>query len=763
MIDLDRDPRVTAYVLGELDHDEREIFEQDLANADGGAAVLIEEIEEIVQMLDEIFASEPEYRMTEAQRVAVLGGTGVVPDPGLEPADEAEGKVLPWVVRPTIGKREKAVIAERLRPSATRMAARALVVLGIAASLVTGLFWMVKTTVLDRDMEAAAAGGIELVDETPPAPMVPTHADPPRGTSLDLAKDLSGQPTTVLASVDPNASPPANPLVYNGVSGGTIDVSGVSRDAFVTGGATAFGERGPSRGGVGFGTGIGGGGAATGGKATHPQVIAGALIRSRGVTAQEEGRPGEGYTRVPENQFKEVLEGQNQLSTFSIDVDTASYSNVRRMLLAGSMPPAGSVRIEEMLNYFDYSYAQPQQPHPFSASLEVAGSPWNRDYRLVRIALKGREVEPEARPASNLVFLIDVSGSMQSHDKLPLLKTSMAGLVRNLREQDKVSIVVYASESGQALEPTSGADPEQILSAIRGLNAAGSTNGGAGIELAYRIAKENFIEGGVNRVLLATDGDFNVGTTDHAELVKMVAARARDHIFLTVLGFGSGNLKDDLIEKISNEGNGNSFYIGDPQEGHKVLVEEMGGTLHTIAKDVKIQVEFNPAKVASYRLIGYENRLLRNRDFNDDKKDAGEVGAGHTVTALYEIVPVGVAPAVDELKYGADKAARRNNDSPELLTLKLRYKQPEGEESTRFDVPVIDAGKRWEESSEDFRFAAAVAGFGMLLTDSEFKGDLNYEFVKELAEEGVGEDPKGYRKEFVELIDRAQKLSSAAP
>ncbi|NQT39129.1 MAG: VWA domain-containing protein [Planctomycetes bacterium] len=490
------------------------------------------------------------------------------------------------------------------------------------------------------------------------------------------------------------------------------------------------------------------------------------LSRNR-VEGQGPGQSGDRYSRITENPFQTTL-GEGAVSTFSIDVDTASYANVRQFLLQNQvMPPPDAVRIEELVNYFDYDYEAPTSTEvPFAAHVEVAACPWQPKHRLVRVALKGREVEKESRPLSNLVFLLDVSGSMNDANKLPLLKQGMKMLAEQLGENDRVAIVVYASSEGLALPSTPGTDKETILDALDRLAAGGSTAGGAGIRLAYQVAKENFISGGVNRVILCTDGDFNVGTTSTAELERLVEEKASEGTFLTLLGFGRGNLNDAMMENISNKGNGNYHYIDSLTEAQKVLVEEMGGTLVTIAKDVKIQVEFNPTQVAAYRLIGYENRMLAARDFNDDKKDAGEIGAGHKVTAMYEIVPQGKEAAakvdtgdVDELKYQTKIGPSDAADSGEMLELRLRYKQPDGDTSTKIEFPVTDSGKRFARASKDFKFASSVASFGMLLRNSQHKGDATYAAVLEIATEGKGADVHGYRAEFLQLVEQAKKLA----
>jgi Ca-activated chloride channel family protein len=465
----------------------------------------------------------------------------------------------------------------------------------------------------------------------------------------------------------------------------------------------------------------------------------------------------EAYDHVDENAFVAVADDPR--STFSIDVDTASYSNLRRFIDGGTLPPADAVRIEEMVNYFDYDYRSPAGADPFSLTAEVGECPWNETHKLVHVGLQGKVVDQSEVPARNLVFLFDVSGSMNSPDKLPLLKRGFSLLVDNLRPQDKVSIVVYAGASGVVLEPTS--DKSEILAALDRLEAGGSTNGGAGIHSAYAMAQKGFIQGGINRVILATDGDFNVGTTTEGDLVKLIEDKRASGVFLSVLGFGTGNLKDATMEMLADKGNGNYAYIDGIGEARKVLVEEAGATLVTIAKDVKIQVEWNPAEVASYRLIGYENRVLAHTDFNDDTKDAGEIGAGHNVTAIYEITPSsGKAPTkkLDDLKYQTDGTLSAAAGSGELLTVKVRYKEPEGSASKLLSFPVTDADKPIAEASRDFRFSAAVAGFGMLLRGSKHKGDATFAMMRTLADEARGDDRNGHRAELVRLIDAAAKL-----
>jgi Ca-activated chloride channel homolog len=460
----------------------------------------------------------------------------------------------------------------------------------------------------------------------------------------------------------------------------------------------------------------------------------------------------EHYEGISENIFHAVA--KSPLSTFSIDVDAASYSNVRRFINNGQRPPKDAVRIEEMINYFDYNFEGPKDQHPFAIHTEISSAPWNSKHRLVQIGLQGKRIDTRELPSSNLVFLIDVSGSMADQNKLPLVKTSLEMLVDQLRGKDYVSIVVYAGAAGVVLEPTAGNNKERILRALDRLQAGGSTAGGEGIELAYSLAKENFRDRGNNRVILCTDGDFNVGISSNAEMEKLIEERRQDGIFLTVLGYGMGNYKDSKLEILSDKGNGNYAYIDNISEARKVLVTEFGGTLFTIAKDVKLQIEFNPAKVQAYRLIGYENRLLKDEDFNNDKKDAGELGSGHTVTALYEIIPAGVQSEffkVDALKYQSTKVTPEANDSNELLTVKFRYKKPDANESQLIVHPLVDENIDLAKTSDNFRWSSSVAAFGMLLKDSEYVKKFSYEDVVILAQSAKGEDEEGYRSEFIKM------------
>lgn len=470
----------------------------------------------------------------------------------------------------------------------------------------------------------------------------------------------------------------------------------------------------------------------------------------------------ESYDQIIENRF--LTATANPLSTFSIDVDGASYSNVRRLLQMGRMPPEGAVRIEELINYFHYDYPQPKGEDPFSINTEIGDCSWSPSHKLVMIGLQGKKIPMENLPASNLVFLIDVSGSMMETEKLPLVQSSMKLLVDQLREQDKVALVVYAGNAGLVMPPTSGSEKQKIKDAIDRLEAGGSTAGGAGIKLAYLTALENFKTGGNNRVILCTDGDFNVGASSDSDLEKLIEKESKTGIYLTVLGYGMGNYKDSKMEKLADKGNGNHAYIDNFNEARKVLVNEFGGTLFTIAKDVKLQVEFNPARMQAYRLIGYENRMLNNEDFNNDKKDAGDMGSGHTVTALYEIIPVGVKNNFEEktdgLKYQPGKNQVAASFGDEMMTIKFRYKKQDGDVSNLMVHPVKNSHSGMGETSSNFRFVSAVAQFGMLLRDSEFKQESSYDKARTLARNALGSDAEGYRAEFLKLLKNAEDLAT---
>lgn len=475
----------------------------------------------------------------------------------------------------------------------------------------------------------------------------------------------------------------------------------------------------------------------------------------------EEKANREGYNEIVENEFRSPL--GDPLSTFSIDVDTAAYSNVRRYLNNGELPPADAVRVEEFINYFSYDYREPEGTHPFSVSLASAKAPWNEGRQLVRIALKGKDIAIADRKSANLVFLIDVSGSMSNANKLPLAKKALKRLVDRMGNNDRIAVVVYAGASGLALPSTTANNRETIKHAIDNLNSGGSTNGGAGIELAYDVAKKHFIDGGINRVILCTDGDFNVGSTSQGGLADLIEEKRESGIFFSALGFGQGNYRDDMMETLSNKGNGNYAYIDSDKEARKVFGLALLGSLQTIAKDVKIQVEFNPSKVHAYRLVGYENRTLNNVDFNNDKKDAGEIGANHRVTAFYEIVPVGESmdlPAVDPLKYQTNSNVQGDRvDSDEILTVKLRYKLPSENRSTFLSTVLDDPEKSFEGADLDFRFASAVAAFALKLRGAEDFQSMSYSDIEEIALASLGADHFAYRADFLELVRKADALT----
>jgi Ca-activated chloride channel family protein len=565
------------------------------------------------------------------------------------------------------------------------------------------------------------------------APVLPEPSAPPVPALAAPASESKGEP----AKDDARASEKPKKQRMDAAQGlGQLGVSGVGRGG---------GGRGYGVGAVGYGKSVG------------PS----ALVAEQ----PEQDFNREGYAHVAESDFINVHD--QALSTFSIDVDTASYSNVRRFIRDGRLPPADAVRIEELVNYFDYDYPEPTGQEPFSVYAEVSDCPWNGAHRLVHLGIQGKHMDDRNVPARNLVFLLDVSGSMQDPDKLPLLKSGLSLLAQNLRPEDHVSIVVYAGASGLVLPATSGTHANRVIEALDRLDAGGSTNGAAGIELAYAEAQKNFIKGGINRVILATDGDFNVGVTSEGELVRLIEQKRESGVFLTVLGFGTGNVQDSRMEQLADKGNGNYAYIDTLDEANKVLVREAGSTLVTIAKDVKLQVEFNPALVASYRLVGYENRALAARDFNDDKKDAGEIGAGHSVTALYEIVPAGADEQaadvmVDPLRYQAQHETARAQASGELMTVKVRYKGPSASTSELISLPLRDQHRALRDASSTFRFSAAVAGFGMVLRASKHKGSATLPALQKLAESALGNDPHGEKGELLDMMRAAQRLGQGS-
>ena len=494
-----------------------------------------------------------------------------------------------------------------------------------------------------------------------------------------------------------------------------------------------------------------------------PNAVASDEVASPALAVPGESVPPESnteaYDSIEESRFLTVQE--SPFSTFGIDVDTASYSNVRRFLTNGSLPPSGAVRIEELINYFPYKYTPPDGAEPFAMNAEVAACPWRPEHRLVRVGLKGKEMAYGERPACQLVFLVDVSGSMDAPNRLPLVQRSLSALVASLDEQDQIAIVTYAGSSGVALPSTSARQKHTLITAIESLRSGGSTNGAAGIVTAYQLARQNFIEQGINRVILCTDGDFNVGTTDASSLVELIQKEAQSGVFLSVLGFGMGNYQDSRMEQLADKGNGNYAYIDSYAEARKVLVEQMVGTLVTIAKDVKIQVEFNPAQVQAYRLIGYENRALATQDFRNDQKDAGEIGAGHTVTALYEVVPQGIefaTPDIPESKYQKPSKPTREALADELMNVRVRYQPPAGGAATELEFAIRDTDQRFERASKDFQFASAVAAFGMQLRNSKHKGVTTWDAIQEWASPAASNDAEGYRQEFLTLVEMAKRL-----
>lgn len=739
------DPRVTAYAFGELEGDE------------------LKQVEAAVAADPELQAAVAELRGFGGQLAAALG----------EELATAEPVGAKQPSQPAPKKRRARMIPFPLHYLATAAAA--------CFAVVVGVRWVNQPDAAQKRM-------------------IPEPAMAPFESPLQSDLDHRVQVARKAAAVPMTASPVSNARIFaeadNALSMPPMaDLPSVGASSL---GGSGFGKGTSQVGtGVGYATGKGTGGAgfvSLQASATPPpspppseparlsvRLDTGArshyVFRESGIAPTGLDAVGgfqdasldvsnEAYSLPGDNTYRSV--GEEPLSTFSIDVDTASYSNVRRFLMSGRLPPRDAVRIEELINYFPYRYAPPSGGAPFAAHLATEHAPWNPRHLVVRIALKGREFTAATRPPANLVFLIDASGSMNSANKLPLVKESLRLLVERLRPDDRVAIVTYAGGAGLALPSTPASRKQEILASLNTLSAGGSTNGAMGIHLAYDIAKANFVSGGgINRVILCTDGDFNVGVTNQGDLVRLIEEKAKSRVFLSIFGFGMGNFKDATLEALSGKGNGNYGYIDSRREAEKVFVEQVEGTLATIAKDVKIQVEFNPAKVSSYRLIGYENRMLKKEDFNNDAVDAGDIGAGHTVTALYEVVPTGAEeagadgrPEVDPLKYGRKKkkdAAGAIAPSAELLTVKLRYKEPEGDVSKKLEFPLTDDGAKFTTQRDtEFRFAMAVAAWGMLLRDSPHKGSATYEQVLSWAEDGLGEDAGGHRAEFMELVRRSE-------
>ncbi len=708
---------LTAYALGELHGKEREQFERELA----ASPDLQNELAATSALADALGEESPMEDLGAERRESLLA-----------------------VCLTTIAARKRN----------TRVA----VIAGGITTLAAGL--VIASTLAHHPAPATPEPAtVVQVEPAPPAP----EASPELPVEIPIAPDPVAQTTpdptpaaTLVAAVDwrvvegPEESWRLNSADKESeAQDGQTDSAGEIR-AFTAGWSGDRSAR------ISSGTGMRGATATTGPVARNIRLV-GALYRVESYSQQPTAPDSETYDATPENEFRNAE--AHPLSTFSLDVDTASFSNVRRFLDANQLPPPEAVRIEELINYFPTADPQPEGDAPFSVTLESARAPWAPAHELVRIGIKGRELTDEARPASNLVFLVDVSGSMKPSNKLPLLKRSLHALMEKLRDDDRVAIVAYAGSSGIKLASTPGSEKPRILAALDRLAAGGSTNGSEGIELAYRTARKNFLPEGNNRVILCTDGDFNVGITSRRALVKLIEKERASGVFLSVLGFGNGNLKDATMESLADKGNGNYAYIDSLAEGRKVLVEQMDGTLFTIAKDVKVQVEFNPARVASCRLIGYENRLLAKEDFNNDRKDAGDIGAGHSVTALYEVIPVGVSDSgtVDPLKYQSHPALV---PSDELLTVKLRFKGPDGDESQLIETTLpASPPKPFSEASDDFRFAAAVAAFGMKLRNSPDAETIRWSAIESAAREALGDDPGSHRAEFLPLIQKARQLS----
>lgn len=757
------DPRLTSYALGQLHGPERDAFEKDLA----ASAALQSELAAIVALTDALSALAPaaDNHFTDDQRASLR-------DECLQNTRIIRRRLL--TRRIVLGSSLAALAACLVILPMTPWFQLSPERLASAAQRKVDVLKVSPWAPLSHSESVNGFDGSKLVvDEKnlaikrpSDAVLLPPSEATPSGTSQALVASAALTTTPVFEGASRNVvlfvSPPA------AASGNIAATAPVHRDQtkalsgdsrYVDAEHTTSAELAKSK-----------SRQAQGGM---PSAGWDSLYMFRGVNVLQQPQPSstdESYDAHADNTFLEAR--ANPLSTFSIDVDTASYSNIRRMLLDDQLPPEGAVRIEEMVNYFTYAYPQPRGDAPFSVNVEVARSPWNPRLDLVRIGLKGREIPKGDRGPANLVFLIDVSGSMSSENKLPLLKRSLEAMVKNLSPEDRVAIVVYAGASGLVLPSTPGADRQRIIEAIANLRSGGGTNGAAGIQLAYQVARENFLKGGNNRVILCTDGDFNVGVTNQDELVRLIENERSSGVFLSVLGFGSGNLKDSTMEKLADKGNGNYAYIDSFSEGRKVLIDQMDSTLFTIAKDVKIQVEFNPAHVAAYRLIGYENRLLAKEDFNDDRKDAGEIGAGHTVTALYEVVPVGQPipnhPSVDPLKYQSPAPTPPSPVaapvSGELLTVKLRYKAPDGSVSKLIEVPVVaDSDLSFDHASSDFQFAAAVAAFGMKLRQSPGVEGFKWEDIQAISRRNLGSDPGSYRAEFLTLIEKAARLAPQNP
>ncbi len=801
------DPRLTAYALNEMEPAERSEFEQ-LLRSDPAARSIVDEIASTTATLSRTLAGEA-LPATEAlahpmhDQLPKIRRFPYYWISGLAAACFAVGFVIWQAGYQAPGAKHymeidltKLTPVKNDQPAATSEADQSVVAIGQAAQE------EMKARQASRSAETAkvseptpAAGTLTRGGTATVVTAAPEPTSRPKDAGrLESAESLT-RPALDLVSISTPAAPSAatgapmldRELGNAGRPAAPVELEPVAPNAVTTGAPAeqvvkleAFTVSADTRG---RGNRVAAKVAAPLGQTLGTVVVGGAagsilhdVEQERGYISRPDNFNTEAYDRVTDNPFNAVTD--HPLSTFSIDVDTASYSNLRRFVQGGRRPPRDAVRIEELVNYFPYDYAAPEpikrgegtpptsaEVLPFATSMEVASAPWQPGHRLVRIGLKGREVPRGERGAANLVFLLDVSGSMNQPNKLPLVQESMRLLVDKLRDDDQVAIAVYAGASGLALPSTRASDKSAIKEAIDALRAGGSTNGAMGIQLAYDIAKANFVKGGINRVILCTDGDFNVGVTNRGELERLIEEKAKSGVFLTVLGFGMGNYKDSTLEKLADKGNGNYGYVDTRREAQKLLVEQAGGTLVTIAKDVKIQVEFNPAQAQAYRLIGYENRMLRKEDFNNDKIDAGEIGSGHTVTALYEIVPAGVEwkpdATVDPLKYQRTEAPTSRLQPPgsgELLTLKLRYKAPDGDTSKLLEFPLRDTGAKFAAASTDFKFAVAVAAFGMILRDSPHKGGATLADVSAWASAGTGRDTGGYRSEFLGLVKLSEAL-----
>lgn len=780
------DPRLTAYALGELDGAERAAVEAALRE-DAALRAVVEEIHATVAQLEGALATEalpaaPELKRPDAGGVKTQLMVGECA--AIIPNTDRKGGLYQLDGGP-------------LRETVIRFPQFYYVVSGLAAACFV-VFVIVRdpgerpapaavterkvVTVVNFPAAEAAVTEVQPVADVmaPPAvaaptvvavipKSVPTVTDStPELANAQISKNLAtiGRDLSLLGQT--GTLPPGNLVTFNVAPAGNLALSGradtrqaITRQLQQGNRIGGAGGRSLDASGIKIGASLANQGtmlltAASSARPTFARSLSVVAPEPAGTPAQTESYP---YRQ--DNGFLGAAE--NPLSTFAADVDTAGYANVRRMLRAGLRPPADAVRVEELVNYFPYRYPAPKG-EAFAASLEVAEAPWAAGHRLVRVGLKAREVTASERGAANLVFLVDVSASMSRPERLPLVQESLRLLVNRLRPDDRVAIVTYAGSSGLALASTPVGRTREVVAAIEAMAPGGSTNGGMGIQLAYDIAKANFVTGGVNRVILCTDGDFNVGVTGEGELVRLVQEKAKSGVFLTVLGFGMGNLKDGMLEAIADKGNGSYGYIDSRREAEKLLGAQVNGTLTTVAKDVKLQVEFNPARVASYRLIGYENRLLAKEDFNNDKVDAGEIGAGHTMTALYEIVPAGtvalpLGAGLDELKYTRKPVTvPLAAASTELLTVKVRYKEPAGDVSRKLEFALADSGARFADASGDFKFASAVAAFGMVLRDSPHKGTATLADVATWAEAGAADDAGGWRGEFIELAKVADGL-----